>query len=353
MALGTGAGGVAEHRRRVDDDAHAVGDDRLVVGIVFRLVVPDQPGHRIGHAVRHMHARIAEGDAGQRRGPHQLLARLVVRRVVHRAHHEFAGQPQRLAAAEVGPGIRALAHRPLGRRLRARAARKRHGGIGFQRVAEHVEGAAGDHVLRQGMGGQRVDQGQCRAQHPRGDAGLGLHRQQIEDGNPGAFRAGAGGRRAGDMGLQRPRNRAPLAHRRIHIGQEVGRVCRIEAGRLGGIHHRTAADRDEAIDLRFRRKTGGGLEGDVRRLHLHLVVKRIVDAGRGQRLFYLPDMFRRGQALVGEQRDTPDPQRPGLLAGLGQAAGAVSNGGHIDGEGLLAALDRREIVMAACHAVPP
>ena len=47
---------------------------------------PDATGDRVGHRVRHVNAGVAERDAGERRGPHHLLARLGIARVAHGAH---------------------------------------------------------------------------------------------------------------------------------------------------------------------------------------------------------------------------------------------------------------------------
>ena len=48
------------------------------------------PGDRIGHAVRQVHAGVAEADAGIGAGEQHLAARLVVARVVRRARTRYA-----------------------------------------------------------------------------------------------------------------------------------------------------------------------------------------------------------------------------------------------------------------------
>jgi hypothetical protein len=58
------------------------------------------------------------------------------------------------------------------------------------------------------------------------------------------------------------------------------------------------------------------------------------------------------EAGVGEEADAAQAQVAGVVAGLGQDAGAERERRHADGEAAVAALDEREIGMAATHRTP-
>jgi len=120
----------------------------------------------------HVHARVAEGDAGEGGGVHHLVARFVVAGIVDGALQVQAQAFQRRFAADVAPGIGALAHRPQRRFAGCRAPRVGLGGIGLERVRQHIEAAGRDYILRQRVSDGRVDQRQRRFQTFGCDAGF-------------------------------------------------------------------------------------------------------------------------------------------------------------------------------------
>ena len=72
---------------------------------------------------------------------------------------------------------------------------------------------------------------------------------QIEDRHAGRFAAGAGGGRNGDQRLERPGHRLAPADRRVDVVEEVGRIRRVQIGRLGRVDRAAAADGDERVEL--------------------------------------------------------------------------------------------------------
>ena len=64
--------GVAKHGGSVHDDAHAVRNDWVVVGVSVRDVLPHHAGDRIRHPVRQVAAGVPKSDARERRGEHHV-----------------------------------------------------------------------------------------------------------------------------------------------------------------------------------------------------------------------------------------------------------------------------------------
>lgn len=104
---------------------------------------------------------------------------------------------------------------------------------------------------------------------PRQNARFALVLKQIEDRDTGHLGAGAAGRRARDMRLQRTRNGLALTDRRVHVGKKIVGVRSVKIRRFGRVHHRAAADRDEAIEVAFLGEFRRRLERTIRRLDWH------------------------------------------------------------------------------------
>ena len=71
---------------------------------------------------------------------------------------------------------------------------------------------------------------------------------EVEDCDSGCFAAGAGGRRDRNQRFEASGYCASFADGRIDVGDEVGRVGRVEVGGLRRVDDRTAADGDVAED---------------------------------------------------------------------------------------------------------
>ena len=146
-------GGEAEDGRRVQDHGHAVRNDRVVDGVSRRDEVAHHAGHRVGHAVRQVHAGVAEADAGEGRRQQHLAARLVVVGS-STARTQVPARPCPIACIgpDVADRVGALVGGPQRRTLRARRVGERQRGVRLDRVAQHVEpGRCGDlrrHVAR-------------------------------------------------------------------------------------------------------------------------------------------------------------------------------------------------------------
>ena len=71
-------------------------------------------------------------------------------------------------------------------------------------------------------------------------------------------------------GFERARDALAGADGRVDIGHELGRVRGVQVRGLAGIHHRAAADRDEAVEAAFAREARGVDERAIGRLDLHV-----------------------------------------------------------------------------------
>ena len=146
------------------------------------------PRHRIRHAVRQVHARVPEPHAGVRRRQQHVRARLIVCRILDRAHEELRDHPQRLHRPDVAHRVRSLIRRPQRRALRPRPAGERHRGIRLDRVAQDVQAARGRDLRRHRARVLGIQIAERRLQPAVGDAGLGVHPLQIEDASRRSFR---------------------------------------------------------------------------------------------------------------------------------------------------------------------
>jgi hypothetical protein len=123
----------------------------------------------------------------------------------------------------------------------------------------------------------------------------------------------------------------------------------VEIGRLAGVHHRPASDRNIAIDAGGGRKRRGLGKGRIGRLDPDLVEHRDVDPGVRERPGHGGERFAAADALVGEERHALQPQFACLRAGFGQHPGTEGKRGHADGETAIAAFQQREVGVATGH----
>jgi hypothetical protein len=128
---------------------------------------------------------------------------------------------------------------------------------------------------------------------------------------------------------------------------QVGRVRRVEEGRLAGVDDGSSADRDVAVEAALAREGSRGAERDVRRLDVHLVVDDGVDARVAQALHDRFDGREAADARVREHRDPLRTEPAELLARLAEDAVTERDGRNVDGEGRLVAGHER--IVATAH----
>src|SRR5437764_13617103 len=97
-----------------------------------------------------------------------------------------------------------------------------------------------------------------------------MHLDQVEDGHAGGLAARAGGRWYGDQRLESAGDRLTAADRRVHVGEEVGRIGGVQVGGLGRVHARAAAHGDIAVECAVRREADRLLEGSGGWFYSHL-----------------------------------------------------------------------------------
>ena len=136
-----------------------------------------------------------------------------------------------------------------------------------------------------------------------GDAGLGLHFQQVEDGHPRRLAARARGGGDGDQRREGPGDWAPLADGRVYIGEEVCGVGCVEVRGLGGVDAGAAAHGDVAVESAPGREVDGLLERDVRRLDPYAVEGHGVDALSSEGVEGLQDWVAAREVGVGHDHD--------------------------------------------------
>ncbi len=156
---------------------------------------------------------------------------------------------------------------------------------------------------RQPVRQRRVDQGVLCAQVRARDPGLHVGALVGDDRAAGDLRPRAGGR--GDADERDPRRLV-----RDAAGGEAqvrAALAGDESRRLGGVHRRSAADRDDGVAAGGRERLGGPLDELDRRLARRLLERRRARHG-GERVGHLRD--EPGQALVDhDQRAWSRPPR--------------------------------------------
>ena len=86
------------------------------------------------------------------------MARFGVARIAHGTYEKVPAEAQGLAAAHVAPGVCALAHGPQIGTIGLNPLGEGSCGVGFQRVAENIEAAGGDHIGGECTGNVRIDE---------------------------------------------------------------------------------------------------------------------------------------------------------------------------------------------------
>ena len=166
----------------------------------------------------------------------------------------------------------------------------------------------------------RVDDAQIGPQHVVRDAGLDVPLQQVEDRHAGRLAACAGGGRDGDQRLEPSGHRLALADRRVDIRQEVRRIGRVQVGGLGRVHHRSAADRDVAIETAVGGEPDRLLERDVGRLDPHAIVQHRIQPLSPQRRQRDRHRFAPCQVRVGDDHHPPRVELAHVVAHLTRGA---------------------------------
>ena len=141
-------------------------------------------------------------------------------------------------------------------------------------MAQHVQACRRRHRGRLRARILRVDQADGWLQPAAGDAGLGVHRQIIEDGDAGGFAACAGRGGNGDERFQRAGNGPAFADGRVDVFQQIGGIATVQVGGLGGVHRGAAADGDEGVEIAGLRDGDGFQERFVGGLDAHAIEDR-------------------------------------------------------------------------------
>ena len=278
-----------------------------------------------------LHAGIAEGEPGQGGGEHDLGAGFRIG-VDDGRNQKLAAQPDGLQAAHVAPRIGPLVGRPVGAPRRPVAPGEGHGQVGFEGMGKHVEAGRGDDAGRQAGRGQGVDHRHGRLDGGTADGRLHVVGGQVVDQDGGDLGPGAARGRARDMGLEGPGNRLGPTHRCVDVGEEIVGPGGIQVGRLGRVHDRTAAHRDETVEGTVGGESRRCLQGRIGRFDAARVVHRHVQPGFAKRLESHPGRFDFGDVGFGEERHPFHAQRRGVLAQFGQGPGPEFHGRRRDGE---------------------
>jgi hypothetical protein len=187
------------------------------------------------------------------------------------------------------------------------------------------------------------------------DAALHVLVEDVEHADGGALAAGAGRGRHREQRGERLLRRAALAHRGVHVVEDVAGVGAEQVDGLGGVDRGAAADRDERVPrTALARELHGLHQAGVGRLHVRPVEQHRVDP-RGPDL--LGDPLRvagRRDPRVGDHEHPTDVVRREVVADLVRRAGAELQqrgtvGEHGLGRGLDHALQSRRAVVG-CRA---
>ena len=275
-------------------------------------------------------AGVAEADAGHRGGEQHLAAGVVVVRVVDGADDVLRHHLDGPGGPDVADRVRALVSGSQSGVGRGLPAAEGHGGVGLEAVAEDVEAGAGDDHAGERRRVVGVDDAHVRPEGAVGDAGLGLHVEQVEDGDAGGLAAGAGRGRDGDEWLERAGYGLSPADGGVDVVEEVGGVRGVEVGGLCGVDAGAASDGDVAVEAAVGGEGGGVLEGDVGGLDADAVEQHGVDVFGCEGVEDCADGLSACEAGVGEDHDSAGAEASHLVADLAGDAGAELDAGRVE-----------------------
>ncbi len=174
-----------------------------------------------------------------------------------------------------------------------------------------------------------IEIAQRRLEPAVGDAGLRAEFLVVENRDAGRLASGPRGRRNREQRFQRPGHRQPLADRRVHVVEKVGRrIGGVEIDGLRGVDHRAAADGDDRIE---RSSIG---EGDrveerlVARFDAHAIVQRVRNLVLIQRLEHRADRRQSRKHGVGDDERQPRAHLGQVHADLARHTDAEAHAGN-------------------------
>ena len=191
-------------------------------------------------------------------------------------------------------------------------------------MAQDVEPGRRRHLRRHRPRVVGIEIAERRLEPAVGDAGLRLQLLVVEDGHAGRLAAGPRRRRNRDQRLQRTGHRQPLADRRVHVVEKIGRrIGGVEIDRLRRVDHRAAADGDERVERPRLGERDGVEKRLVARLDAHAVVDRVRNLVLLQRLEHRPHRRQLREHRIGHDQHE-------LRAHLGQVHADFAR--HADAE---------------------
>ncbi|KAA3623796.1 MAG: SDR family NAD(P)-dependent oxidoreductase [Proteobacteria bacterium] len=137
---------IANDCRCANRHADAMRHERRRYVVPRRGDVFHKVGDAVGHGVGQVCAGVAEGHAGKRRAPHQLIARLVVGGVGNAAFEVGVDDFQCACRRHVAPRVGALQQRSPGGVFDPVPSRVGAGGVTLQRVTHQVVAGGSHHV---------------------------------------------------------------------------------------------------------------------------------------------------------------------------------------------------------------
>ncbi len=153
------------------------------------------------------------------------------------------------------------------------------------------------------------------------------------------------------MRQHRPRQRLTRTDWWTEVGFEACRIGGIDQRSFGCVHDRSAAHRDDAIEVGILEKVGGGEHRAIGRLDPHLGKDRHIDAGRRERRPCAREMLAVDEIGIGENRRPADAPAQGAFADLLQHTAPERGSRHLHRECPRPTVGWGEI-LAATHVQP-
>ena len=180
--------------------------------------------------------------------------------------------------------------------------------------------------------------------------------EQIANRDAGDFASGAAGRRTRNVRLQRAGHGFAEANRRVDIGEQFVGIGSVQIRRLGSVHHRTTAHRNEAVELAVLRKFRGGHKRVAGRLNRAFPINFHRATDRFERAFDGRNVGQVTHCFVGKEANALHAQSARVRARFTQAARPEGEVIDLDGKGgiALVTLQAFEPVVATArvHHIP-
>ena len=209
-------------------------------------------------------------------------------------------------------------------------------------MADDVETARRNDVVRERPRGVWIDNRSRRAQKSRRNARLRLVLCVVEDGNPRALTARTRRRWTSNVDGKRFGNGPSTTEWRWDVFVDFSRICRKKKRSFAGVDDRTTTHRHVTIEATIAGKRSSIAKRFVRWFHENAVVNNHLATRFDQGFARVVHEGQTAQTRIGEERHAPSTECAHLRTNFTYRAGAERDRGHVHGERSIAVVTNRE-----------